>query len=74
MPRMDGMTLMKETKKFNPDILVVVITAYGTVESAVEAMKKNHDLAFFFRVKKKCAFDRRLEIICLILLNAKQTG
>ncbi len=39
MPEMDGLTLLKEIKKFFPDMQVIVITAFATVESAVEAMK-----------------------------------
>ncbi|MCP4580635.1 MAG: sigma-54-dependent Fis family transcriptional regulator [candidate division Zixibacteria bacterium] len=39
MPDMDGLTLLKEIKKVHPDTNVVVITAFATVESAVEAMK-----------------------------------
>ena len=39
MPGMDGMQVLKEVKKINPEIDVVVITAYGTIETAVEAMK-----------------------------------
>jgi DNA-binding NtrC family response regulator len=39
MPRMDGLTFIKKSLATNPDLAVVVMTAYGTVESAVEAMK-----------------------------------
>jgi len=39
MPDMDGLTLLKEIKGVHPDTQVVVITAFATVESAVEAMK-----------------------------------
>ena len=39
MPGMDGMQVLKEVKKINPEIDVVIITAYGTIETAVEAMK-----------------------------------
>jgi DNA-binding NtrC family response regulator len=39
MPEMDGLTLLKEIKKFYPETEVIVITAFATVESAVEAMK-----------------------------------
>lgn len=39
MPGMDGMQVLKEAKKINPEIDVVIITAYGTIETAVEAMK-----------------------------------
>jgi two-component system NtrC family response regulator len=39
MPKMDGIEFLKEIKKKNPDLPVVVMTAYGTVEKAVEAMQ-----------------------------------
>jgi DNA-binding NtrC family response regulator len=39
MPGMDGMQVLKEVKKINPEIDVVIITAYGTIETAVDAMK-----------------------------------
>ena len=31
MPGMDGMQVLKEVKKINPEIDVVIITAYGTI-------------------------------------------
>jgi DNA-binding NtrC family response regulator len=40
MPGMDGMQVLKEVKKINPEIDVIIITAYGTIETAVEAMKE----------------------------------
>ncbi len=40
MPGMDGVELLETVKQTEPEIVVVVITAYGSVESAVEAMKK----------------------------------
>ncbi len=39
MPDVDGMTILKEARKRSPDILVIMITGFSTVESAVEAMK-----------------------------------
>ncbi len=39
MPVLGGIDLMKEVKTKHPDIPFIVITAYGTIESAVEAMK-----------------------------------
>ncbi len=39
MPGMDGMEVLKQIKALNPEIDVVIITAYGTIETAVEAMK-----------------------------------
>ncbi|MCX5895158.1 MAG: sigma-54 dependent transcriptional regulator [Proteobacteria bacterium] len=40
MPVMDGMTLLREIKKLDPDYPVVVLTAYASVESAVEAIRE----------------------------------
>jgi DNA-binding NtrC family response regulator len=40
MPIMDGLTLLREVKQIDPDFPVVVLTAYGSIESAVEAMKE----------------------------------
>ncbi len=39
MPGMDGLETLKEIKKKAPHVLVILLTAYGTVEDAVEAMK-----------------------------------
>jgi two-component system NtrC family response regulator len=39
MPTMDGIELLKRVKEKSPDVPVVVMTAYGTVEKAVEAMQ-----------------------------------
>ena len=39
MPGVDGMQLLRKVKEVHFDTLVIVITGYGTVESAVEAMK-----------------------------------
>jgi len=39
MPGMDGLALMQAFKRHDPDVEVVLMTAYGTVQKAVEAMK-----------------------------------
>ena len=39
MPDIDGLELMTEVLAINPEIRVVVVTAYGTVEGAVECLK-----------------------------------
>jgi len=39
MPGMDGMQVLQEVKRINPEIDIVIITAYGTIETAVDAMK-----------------------------------
>ena len=40
MPAMDGIELLERVKESDPDIPVIMMTAYGTVEKAVEAMQK----------------------------------
>ncbi len=40
MPGMSGLELLKASRATNPDLEVIVLTAYGTVEVAVEAMKE----------------------------------
>jgi len=39
MPNLGGMDVLKEIKKINPYIEVIVLTGYPTVESAIEALK-----------------------------------
>ncbi len=40
MGEMSGLDLLKEIKKINPEITFIMITAHGTVENAVKAMKE----------------------------------
>jgi len=40
MPGMDGLTLLSRALARQPQPLVILLTAYGTVETAVEAMKR----------------------------------
>ncbi|QOY87653.1 sigma-54-dependent transcriptional regulator [Paludibaculum fermentans] len=39
MPGMSGLDLLKRIRQDYPEIIVIVVTAFGTIESAVEAMK-----------------------------------
>jgi len=48
MPDMDGISVLSAVKEENPDASVIVMTAYGTIETAVEAMKRG---AFDFITK-----------------------
>jgi two-component system phosphate regulon sensor histidine kinase PhoR len=67
MPGMSGMEVMDQVRMIDPNLLVIVITGYATVESAVEAMKKG---AYDFipkpftpdqlRIVVKRALERRL--------------
>lgn len=43
MAEMDGFDLLKSTRMISPETQVIMMTAYGTVESAVQAMKDGAD-------------------------------
>lgn len=40
MPGADGFTVLREVKRVKPEVEVVLMTAFGSVEKAVEAMKE----------------------------------
>ena len=39
MPDLNGIEVLEQIKKINPEISFVIVTAYGTVENAVKAMR-----------------------------------
>ncbi len=43
MPKMDGIGLLEEIKKIDPQTVVVIMTAYATIDTAVEATRKGAD-------------------------------
>ena len=44
MPDMDGMEVLRRAKEVDPDVEVIIFTAYGSIEGAVQAMKQGaHD-------------------------------
>ncbi len=40
MPQMSGIELLQAIRKIDPDVAVIVVTGYATIETAVEAMKQ----------------------------------
>jgi DNA-binding NtrC family response regulator len=40
LPEMDGMTVLEELKKTDPELVVLMITAYASVETAIAAMRR----------------------------------
>lgn len=48
MPGLTGMDVLKYVKEVSPRTLVIVVTAFGTIENAVEAMKSG---AFYYLIK-----------------------
>jgi len=40
MPEMDGLQLFEQINEINPELIFIMITAYGTIPSAIDAIKK----------------------------------
>ena len=40
LPRVNGMEVLRRARKESPDVPIIVMTAYGTIPRAVEAMKE----------------------------------
>jgi two-component system response regulator HydG len=59
LPDFSGETILEVTKKKDSAIAVIVISAYGTIETAVEAMKKG---AYYFLKKPISISELRLHI------------
>jgi DNA-binding NtrC family response regulator len=73
MPKMTGLELLSEARKIRPDVPVVLMTAFATIQTAVEAMK----LGAYDYIQKpfeadeiKLLVDRTLEHTRLRLENA----
>jgi DNA-binding NtrC family response regulator len=66
MPRMDGLTLLRKVVARHSDVPVIVVTAHGRIDSAVEAMKAG---AFDFLAKP---FDHG-ELKAIIAKAARQS-
>jgi two-component system nitrogen regulation response regulator NtrX len=54
MPGMDGIETLKEIKKDNPQMQVIIITGHGTIETAVKATK----LGAFDFIEKPLSIDK----------------
>lgn len=40
MPKMDGIEFLEKSREINPDVPLIMISGHGTIETAVEAVKK----------------------------------
>ncbi len=40
MPKVDGLEFLEKAKEINPDVPIIMISGHGTIETAVEAVKK----------------------------------
>ncbi len=59
MPEMDGITTLKRIKEIKPTLNIIIITGFGSIETAVEAMK-NGAIDY---VKKPFNLDQLLDKI-----------
>jgi signal transduction histidine kinase len=59
MPVMDGMEALKKIKAHNPFVAVIMVTGYGTIDTAVEAIKLG---AFDYISKPFDSFDIRQKV------------
>ncbi len=59
MPKMDGLSLLREIKARYPAVTVIMMTAYGTIEKAVEAIK----LGAYDFIKKPLNQERLMHLI-----------
>ena len=67
MPKKDGIEVLKEVKKIDPEIIVILLTGYATVQSAVEAIKEG---AFDYIQKPFSA--EQLRVVIERALNQKR--
>jgi DNA-binding NtrC family response regulator len=65
LPGMDGVTVLRKIKELDPDALVIMLTAYASIETAVQAMKEG---AFHFANKP---FD--LDDVAFLVARALET-
>jgi len=63
MPKMDGIELLKEIKEFDPRIGVIIVTAYGEVDSYLEAM----NLGAFEYLNKPVKVEELKKVISKVL-------
>jgi two-component system response regulator AtoC len=70
MPKVDGMTLLKRALEIEPELPVVLITAHGTIDTAVEALKRG---AFDF-VTKPFDKDEVRQIVAKALKTRELRG
>ena len=65
MPEMDGLEVTKSVKHLRPDIDVVIITGFATVETAVDCMK----FGAMDYVQKPFTEDELLEFVKKLLIK-----
>ena len=59
MRPMDGITLLKQLKQYDPGVVVIIMTAYASIESAIQALK----FGAFDYLKKPFKVDELLQAL-----------
>ena len=62
MPKVGGLDILKYAKKINPEIIVIILTGYASLETAIEAIREG---AYDY-IRKPC----KLEEIEIVVKNA----
>jgi len=44
MPKLDGIEFLQKATEINPDVPVIMISGHGNIETAVDAVKKEHSI------------------------------
>jgi two-component system response regulator HydG len=62
MPQIDGLSLLAEARRIAADMPVIVMTAYGAIDSAIESIRRgaSHYLTKPFKLEELCLFLDRL--------------
>ncbi len=71
MPGMDGMQVLEKIKSASPETLVLLITAYGTIDLAVDAMKRGAS-DFITKPFSNQEFSAHVEKLCQQLDRYKE--
>jgi two-component system response regulator AtoC len=70
LPDMNGIEMVKQSKKFLPDTEIIMVTGHGSTEKAIEATKAG---AFYY-VEKPVEFDELLILIEKAIERKQQTA
>jgi DNA-binding NtrC family response regulator len=83
MPKRSGLELLKDLKALKPNIPVILITAYGTIDTAIDAMKhgafdyvqKPFDFdTFIFLIERALTFKQQLPAAVTYEESGKRKG
>jgi len=63
MPGLSGVEVLKKIKQFNQDIIVIMLTGYGTMESAIKCLK----LGAYGHIAKPIELEKLLVLLKEVL-------